>query len=278
MMSPTPRKVLILGVKEFRDGIRNRWVSVSILLLGALALALSFLGSTPVGDVDATTLEVSVVSLTSLSTYMIPLIALMVSFDALVGEYEHGTMLLLLTYPIERWQIIAGKFLGHSAILLTGILIGYGGTLGILLLANGGDTTGLRAYSTMMTTSLLLGCVFLALGYLVSAMARERAVAIGAAIATWLLLVVLYDLGLLSVLIADQGERISERWFSALMLVNPADAYRLFNFAGLEKLGYLLNSSGESVESGSMVPLLSMGLWVVVPLLLASALLRKREP
>jgi Cu-processing system permease protein len=201
-----------------------------------------------------------------------------VSYDALVGEYEHGTMLLLLTYPIERWQIIAGKFLGHAAILLTGILMGYGGTLVILLLANGGETTGLRAYFAMMATSLLLGCVFLALGYLVSAMARERAAAIGTTIATWLLLVVLYDLGLLSVLIADQGERISEGLFSALMLVNPADAYRLFNFAGLEKLGYLLNSSGESVEFGSMAPLLSMGFWVVVPLLLASVCLRKREP
>ena len=275
-MSRTLRIVLILAVKEFRDGVRNRWVSVTILVLGALALVLSFLGSTPVGEVDAATLEVSVASLTSLSTYMIPLIALMVSFDALVGEYEHGTMLLLLTYPVERWQIIAGKFLGHTAILLSGILMGYGGTLGILLLANGGDTTGLRPYSAMMTTSLLLGCVFLALGYLVSAMARERGVAIGATIATWLLLVVLYDLGLLSILIVDQGERISEGAFSVLMLVNPADAYRLFNFAGLEKLGYLLNSSSESV--GSMAPLLSMGFWVVVPLLLASALLRKREP
>jgi Cu-processing system permease protein len=277
-MSRTWRKVLVLAVKEFRDGVRNRWVAVTMLVLGALALALSFLGSAPVGEVDAATLEVSVVSLTSLSTYMIPLIALMVSYDALVGEYEHGTMLLLLTYPIERWQIIAGKFLGHAAILLTGILMGYGGTLVILLLANGGETTGLRAYFAMMATSLLLGCVFLALGYLVSAMARERAAAIGATIATWLLLVVLYDLGLLSVLIADQGERISEGLFSALMLVNPADAYRLFNFAGLEKLGYLLNLSGESVEFGSMAALLSMGFWVVVPLLLASVCLRKREP
>ncbi|MDH3900776.1 MAG: ABC transporter permease, partial [Gammaproteobacteria bacterium] len=197
-MSRMLHTIPILATKEVRDGLRNRWVAATILLLGTLALALSFLGSAPTGEVKVTALEVSVVSLTSLSMYLVPLIALMLSFDALVGELEHGTMLLLLTYPVARWQIIAGKFLGHTAILLVAILVGYGGALGILILAGDGDTTGWQAYSAMMASSLLLGCVFLAIGYLISSLARERAVATGAAIGAWLVLVVLYDLGLLS--------------------------------------------------------------------------------
>ena len=68
--------ILILATKEIRDGMRNRWVAATILLLGTLALTLSFLGSAPTGELKVAALEVSVVSLTSLSMYLLPLIAL----------------------------------------------------------------------------------------------------------------------------------------------------------------------------------------------------------
>ncbi len=102
-----------LAMKELRDGFRNRWVAAAIVVLGILALVLSVLGSAPTGSVRVSELDVSVISLASLSVYLIPLIALMLSYDALVGEFERGTMMLLLAYPVTRWQIIIGKFLGH---------------------------------------------------------------------------------------------------------------------------------------------------------------------
>jgi len=274
-MNKAPNTIMILASKELRDGMRNRWVAATVLLLGTLALTLSFLGSAPTGELKVTALEVSVVSLTSLSMYLIPLIALMLSFDALVGEFEHGTMLLLLTYPVQRWQIIAGKFAGHCTILLVAILLGYGTTLGILILSNEGDTTGWQTYAAMMASSLLLGCVFLSIGYLISSLVRERAVAIGASVATWLLLVVFYDLGLLSALILDEGKHITEGMFSALMLANPADAYRLFNFTGFEQIGRLVGTHG--VETGLLAPLASMAAWVLVPFFLTVARFHKQE-
>ncbi len=265
----------ILAAKEFRDGIRNRWVAAAVLLLGTLALTLSFLGSAPTGELKVTLLDVSVVSLTSLSMYLVPLIALMLAFDSLVGEFENGTMLLLLTYPVQRWQIIAGKFAGHCAILMVAILLGYGATLGILVWSNEGDPTGWQTYAAMMGSTLLLGCVFLSIGYLISSLARERSVAIGSAVATWLVLVVFYDLGLLSALIIDEGKHISESLFSTLMLVNPADAYRLFNFTGFEHTSRLVGVS--EVQAGILAPLLSMAAWVVIPFLLTTARFHKQE-
>ena len=278
-MTRSLHTISTLAGKEIRDGLRNRWVAATILLLGTLALALSFLGAAPTGEIKAGAIEVSVISLTSLSMYLLPLIALMLAFDALVGEFEHGTMLLLLTYPVARWHIIAGKFLGHMAILLVAILAGYGGTLIILLLTGDGDTTGWLAYVAMMASSLLLGCTFLAIGYLISLLARERAAAIGLAVTVWLLLVVLYDLGLLSVLLIDEGKYISEKLFSALMLANPADAYRLFNFTGFEQVARLVGTTdiGSSHASGLLAPLITLGLWVIVPFLLTIALFNRRE-
>ncbi len=274
-MSRRRHIVPTLALKELRDGIRNRWIAATIILLGTLALILSFLGSAPTGELKVAALEVSVVSLTSLSMYLIPLIALMLSFDALVGEFENGTMLLLLTYPVKRWQIIAGKFVGHSAILLLAILIGYGITMGILIQVNDGDTVGWQAYLAMMATSLLLGCAFLAVGYFISSLVRERTVATGLAVATWLLLVVFYDLGLLSALMLADGKYISEGLFTTLMLANPADAYRLFNFAGITEVASLVGTS--EIRMGIAAPLLSMLAWIVVPFILTVMRFQKRE-
>ncbi len=101
------KPVLVMALAEIQEGIRNRWVVASILLLSVLAVSLTLLGSTPVGITKASLLSVTMVSLTSLSIYLIPLIALMLAFDTIVGEYERGTLLLLLTYPVRRWQISA---------------------------------------------------------------------------------------------------------------------------------------------------------------------------
>ena len=85
------RTVLVLALGEIREGLRNRWVAASILLLATLAFALSALGSAPTGTVDVHPLSISVASLSSLSVYLLPLIALMLAFPALVGELERGT-------------------------------------------------------------------------------------------------------------------------------------------------------------------------------------------
>ena len=144
----------ILTMKELRDGFRNRWIAAAIIVLGILALVLSVLGSAPTGSVSVSELDVSVISLASLSVYLIPLIALMLSFDAMVGELERGTMMLLLTYPVTRWQVIMGKFLGHVLILLIAILVGYGGAVIAMILVTGSGTEGWQAYVVMMASSM----------------------------------------------------------------------------------------------------------------------------
>src|SRR5690606_33678728 len=98
------KNVVIVAGKEIQEGLRNRWVLATTLLLAALALTLTFLGSAPIGQVGAGALDVVVVSLSSLTIFLVPLIALLLSHDAIVGEIERGTMLLLLSYPIGRWQ------------------------------------------------------------------------------------------------------------------------------------------------------------------------------
>ena len=269
----------ILAVNEFLDGLRNRWVAAAIILLGTTALVLLLVGSAPIGTIRAGALDVSVVSLTSLSVYLLPLIALLLSFDALVGEFERGTMLLLLTYPVARWQVVLGKFFGHMMILLTAIVVGYGGAAVITVLFTDNGIEGWQAYASMMGSTLLLGAVFIALGYLVSILVRERSTAAGAAIVLWLIFVVLYDLGLLGLLLADHEQRIGQSLFSMLMLVSPADTYRLLNLTAFDAVGQAAGIAGVAARSGFGVPLLLglMLMWVVVPLAATMAIFHRRE-
>lgn len=269
----------ILAMKELRDGLRNRWIAAAIIVLGTLALALSLLGSAPTGSVKVSAMDISVISLASLSVYLIPLIALMLSFDALVGEFERGTMMLLLTYPVTRWQVIMGKFLGHVLILFIAIFSGYGGAMLIIIFTTDASLDGWQAYVAMMTSSLVLGAIFIALGYLISVTVKERATAAGAAIGLWLIFVVLYDLLLFGVLLMDKGQLVNQQLFSVLMLISPTDTYRIFNLSLFDGVSQAAGIAGVASKAGiGSTQLISvMLLWLVAPLAATLMLFQKRE-
>ena len=110
------RQILAVAGTEIRIGVRNRWVALATLILLAFALALGALGAAPVGDVGAGRLAVTAAGLATLSVYLVPLIALLLSFDTIAGEAERGTLPLLLSTPASRASVLFGKFLGHAAV------------------------------------------------------------------------------------------------------------------------------------------------------------------
>ena len=263
----------IIG-KEIRDGLRNRWVLATALLLAALALALGLLGSSPTGTVKADPLAVTVVSLSSLSIFLVPLIAMLLAYDAVVGEVDRGTMALLLSYPVARWQVLVGKFIGHLAILALATGAGYGSAGLALQWAYGGlDASAWQPFA------LLLGASFLAMGYLISTLVRERATAAGIALGVWLFFVVIYDMALLGVLAADQGRHVSPGILNALLLFNPSDVYRLLNLTGFENISLYAGMAGLSDQASLPLAALiaALLLWIAVPFLLATAAFRRKQ-
>jgi Cu-processing system permease protein len=271
--------ILIIAPKEIREGLRNRWVVSTTLLLAALALTLTFLGSAPTGNVGAHPLDVVIVSLSSLTIFLVPLIALLLSHDAIVGEMERGTMLLLLSYPVGRTQVMFGKFLGHLAILSFATLFGYGAAA-VALVATGSDidAASWTSFLSMLGSSVLLGAVFVAIGYLVSAQVRERSTAGGIAIGIWLVFVLIYDMALLGALVAAGGHAIPTGLLDALLLLNPTDAYRMLNL-GSGGASALTGMGGVADHAGLGVVGLVAALcaWTIVPLALAATTFSRRE-
>lgn len=45
------------------------------------------------------------------------------SVGSIAGEIERGTILAVVARPIDRWEIVAGKFLGHGALSLVYLLV-----------------------------------------------------------------------------------------------------------------------------------------------------------
>ncbi|MGI9288984.1 MAG: ABC transporter permease subunit [Pseudomonadales bacterium] len=273
------KAVFLLARAEFQESLRNRWALSAIILLASLAFALALLGSAPMGETKVSPLNITTVSLSSLSIYLIPLIALMLSFDTIVGERERGTLLLLLTYPVARWQVVVGKFAGHIAILAVTILLGYGST-GVYLLINTTSGAGdWLLYAGMMYSSLFLGAVFIALGYLLSVLVNDRATASGAAIAVWLFMVVIFDLLLLGLLLADNAHNLAPNVLETLILLNPTDVYRLFNLTGSEAADLLAETTSiaQSTKASPTALLVILFLWIAVPLASAILLFQRRE-
>jgi Cu-processing system permease protein len=164
------RAILTVAVKEFRDGLRNRWVLAITLVFAFLAMGLSYFGAAASGSVGFTSLATTIVSLASLAIFLIPLIALLLSYDSIVGEEELGTLLLLLTYPVTPAQLLLGKFAGHAAILAVSTLLGFG-VAGVLIGSLTGQVASLElwhAFGFFILSATLLGWCFVAIAQLIS--------------------------------------------------------------------------------------------------------------
>jgi Cu-processing system permease protein len=273
------RQVIIIAGKELRDGMRNRWVLATTALLAALALTLAFMGAAPTGTVKVSALAVTIVSLSSLTIFLVPLIALLLSYDAIVGEVDRGTMALLLAYPVARWQVILGKFAGYLGILAFATVAGYGIAGLALQWAGNGDRDAWFAFVFMVATSALLGGVFIAIGYLVSTLVRDRGTAGGIAVGVWLFFVLLYDMVLLGVLVADQGRTVTADVLNLLLLMNPADAYRLLNLTATPDVSGFAGVAGLGARTGLGPGALlgALAAWMVIPLVAATALFARRQ-
>jgi Cu-processing system permease protein len=247
--------------KEFSDGLRNRWIVAIGLLFALLAVGIAWFGAAASGQLGFTNVPATIASLASLSTFLIPLIALLLAYDAIVGEEEDGTLSLLLTYPLGRGQILLGKFLGHGMILALATLAGFGATaLAIAVLVEDVDLAMMfLAFGRFILSSILLGWVFLAMAYVLSGRAREKSTAAGLALGVWFFFVLVFDLAMLALLVLSEG-RISPDLLPWLLLLNPADVYRLINLAGLEASGNMAGVLALGVD----LPMSTAALWAIL--------------
>ncbi len=268
--------ILAVALKEFQDGLRNRWLLSITLVFSVLAIGLSYYGSLASGQLSSASLSTTIASLSSLSVFIIPLIALLLCYDSFVGEQESGTLLLLLTYPISRGQLLLGKFIGQGCIISLATLLGFG-SAALLLAMNGNVAEVFSAFSLFIVSSSLLGLSFIVLAYIISLVATEKSKAAGIALLLWLFFVLAFDLVLLGLLVGTENG-LTQQGLVQVMMFNPADLFRLINLSALSSsdvngvLAVAINS-----DFSPFTLIMIMLCWIAIPLFFAQLIFTKKS-
>jgi Cu-processing system permease protein len=277
-MSPFT-KLMAVATIEFRVALRNRWLILATGVMTLFSLALTFSGAGGL-ELKAGILTLAAASLATLSVYLIPLIALLISYDSIAGEVERGTMALVLATPISRGALLAGKALGLIAVLAIAIAASLTISSAAAIFAYGMDMSGLAAIVRLGLTGLLLGAVFVAIGMMISVASPRAGQAAAVAIGVWLVATVLYDLALLAGILADKDGAFTKTLFPYFVVANPGDAFRIFNLAGLENAAPVsgLDGIANTLPFSPTYALVGLFAWLVAALAAGYFQIRRLTP
>jgi Cu-processing system permease protein len=273
-MNATP--VYLMMCKELQDARRSRWFVLLALVFAGLALALAVLGTSALGSLGGAGFGRTTASLLNLEVLVVPLMGLLMGALSVSTEREHGTLLSTLAQPVLLEEVFLGKFLGLAAALLGTVLFGFG--LAALVIAQQGGVLQVGGYLVLVGYTFLFGLGYLSLGFLISALVRRSATAVGLALFVWLASEFLSDLGMIGTALALQ---LSPRGLLWLSLANPPQVFRLVVLQGIHRNLEVLGPGGlyaTEVLGGWLVPCLTLALvlWAVVPFAASVALLRNR--
>src|SRR5688572_6959243 len=211
---PAPVRAVLL--REIRGSITSRYFHLfcAIAGLGGIA-AVAF-----AEESSATALFLLQVAL-----YFVSLLALLLGVNSARAESEEWP--LLFAQPVPRATYLLGKFCALSIILATALLL-------LFLPAfftSAGSTRLVLLYFYTLELSALFAVIGLAAGFV----ARERVQGLFLAVATWLFLLLGFDLVALFGAQLPLLQRVPDLWVGFLML-NPLDAYRIQALFAMEQI------------------------------------------
>ena len=146
--------------------------------------------------------------LTTIVRVVLGLLALLLTFDAVIGERERSTLRLIFANGISRSKLIAGKYLGALFALLVPLLAGSAVSL-LILLDRGGFTLGVQRWPRLAGLLLVYAAylsVMLLLGLLLSTSARTTSSALVYSLLSWLAIVFLIPQAAIAVADVVQAE------------------------------------------------------------------------
>ena len=267
--------IFIVAKKEIMDNIRNKWIILLSIIFAILTLVTSYYGS--IFSSGWQDLAATINGMMGLVQFLVPIIALILGYAAIIGEIERGSMNSLLSQPITRLEILLGKFFGLGSILSFSILIGFG-VAGIVIAINVSDVNFVN-YLAFIGSTILIGLVFLSISIFFSTLFKKRTTAIGGAIFLWFLFNMILPIILAGILFAGvgleeggailMGSQNAPMWYYIITLLNPLSTYVTFNILalGISTPGVTISSFPEFYSAGLMALLLI--LWITVFQILA---------
>ena len=203
---------------------------------------------------------------------LLPLLGILLGYNAIVGERESGRLALLLSLPHTRQDVVLGKLVGRGAFLALGVVTGLVGAGVLVIYPFGSVSAGsLVSYLGYIFLTLGFGAIFFGIGLALSTFTTSKQFATIAAFSVFFLFVIVWEAvreGIRFALV-QSGLIDSElpNWLLFLHGVEPGMLYsRLIAafFEGSTSGPYL--GPDAPWYLGEQVALVLFFLWVVGPL------------
>jgi len=274
------RHLALFAREELTLALRSRWTQIFAAVFGVLAVAVAGAGYVLSGGHGVQDFARTAVSLVQLVLLLVPLTALVIGVLSLAPE--RGAAELLFSQPVSRRTILLGKLLGLFQALAAAQAVGFGAA-GLVVYAQAGPE-GLFGFLVLVLGSLVTTAVFLGIAALLSAGAigRRRTRALALALVVWFAAVVLVDLaalGLASLLPSGTASRV----LMVSVILNPVGAVRTGTLLAVEGTGAFGAASlaffrfTRGALGAGIALVLSLVVWMVVPVLLAERRLRRAD-
>lgn len=251
---------------QARDAIRSRWlIGYGLFFLLVTEGLLRFSG-------DPVKAQLSLVSVV---LFVVPLVAIVFGTVYLYNAREFVE--LILAQPVNRRQTYAGLYLGLTIPLMLAFIVG----LGLPFALHGAELAAWGTLAALLLAGVVLTAVFTGVSTLIAVRCEDRLRGLGAAIAVWLLLTVVYD-GFVLFILAVMSDYPLERATLAMMMANPIDIARvglLLRFDGAAMMGYtgavFLKFFGGGW--GITVTIAALTLWISAPVALGVRLFQRKD-
>jgi len=226
-----------IAKKEFYDTIRSRTLHVLSVFFGALfVLSPALAVYTQLGQriqqqegVTVTTNSFIPPALGRIASVIVPIIAIAVTYAAIAGERERGSLKLLLSLPYERLQVVLGKLAGRSVVVAVPLVLSL--LISALVFLPSSIAVKPVGYLVFAGLTGLLAVVFVAFATGVSAWARSTLAAMFGTIGAFVYVFALWNANANGIgnLLAEYGGASAgtvTRVKLFVKLLNPTQAYQ----------------------------------------------------
>ncbi len=247
--------------KEFKDSIRNRWLVTFTVISFLLVIGLPFLVAFGLG-LMAPQMTQLIAGTTEVVYPLLPLIALPIGSAAIVGERDKHTLELLLAQPVSRVTIFVGKYIGMFLAVAGSITLGMGAA--VLVVAEAPT----MAFYIILMIAYVLAAIMLGLAFIISAVSKERTMALGMALFVWFFFAVFVEMGFISMIIA--ASQAQPLVLAMVVAGNPLEVSKLL--AGYLTLVDVTRMNPISIGAEGMAIIKLGGVGLLFPFLWSSML------
>ena len=276
--------VIVIARLTFREAARRK-ILLAALVLGLLYLVIYGVGFYYVNqDVAKSQFSPGLLELNQIRNFLFMAgmyvvnfltvaMAVLTSVDTLSGEIASGTIHTLVSKPLQRWQIVVGKWLGFVGMLSLYLLLMAGGTILVVYQISGYTAPNLlRGLSMLWLNSILLLGVSLAGGAILSTLANG------------VLVFGLFGIAFVGGWIEQIGSFIQNQTAVNVGIISsliiPSEA--LWKRAAFEMQSPIVSALGFSPFTASSMPSTVMVfygmIYAILALLLAIRLFARRDP